>query len=142
LADLVSAALSAIEPEQEHLIVRHAGHNAFPLSFAQERVWFLDRLDPGKNLYNIPVILRLAGRLKVRALEQSVLDLTLRHEVLRTRYAMQDGHPMQKVEQVEQEKRQRWRRCRERPGAALIWRRGRCSGLRCFGLGSKTMFCC
>jgi amino acid adenylation domain-containing protein/non-ribosomal peptide synthase protein (TIGR01720 family) len=100
LALLAQAGEGAEPMEIQRLEIR----NAFPLSFAQERVWFLDRLDPGKNLYNIPVILRLAGRLKVRALEQSVLDLTLRHEVLRTRYAMQDGHPMQKVEQVEQER--------------------------------------
>ena len=68
----------------------HAG--PVRLSFAQERLWFLDDLEPGNPAYNAPFALRLTGRLDVRVLEQSVGEIVRRHEVLRTSFsAAADG---------------------------------------------------
>jgi amino acid adenylation domain-containing protein len=68
-----------------------------PLSFAQERLWFLDRLEPGSATYNIPVAWRLAGALDERALERSLGEILRRHESLRTVFAEADGSPVQVV---------------------------------------------
>jgi amino acid adenylation domain-containing protein len=60
---------------------------ALPLSFAQERLWFIDRLEPGSEVYNIPVAWRLAGALDVAALERALGEIVRRHEALRTVFA-------------------------------------------------------
>ncbi|HYG63144.1 MAG TPA: amino acid adenylation domain-containing protein, partial [Thermoanaerobaculia bacterium] len=65
-----------------------------PLSFAQERLWFLDRLEPGP-LYNVPVGARLAGPLDVAALAASLGEIVRRHEALRTRFLEERGSPLQ-----------------------------------------------
>ncbi len=69
-----------------------------PLSFAQERLWFLDRLEPGGAAYHIPLRVRLRGALNEVALERSLRELVRRHEVLRTRYIAPAGTPEQRVE--------------------------------------------
>ncbi|HST58901.1 MAG TPA: amino acid adenylation domain-containing protein, partial [Longimicrobium sp.] len=66
-----------------------------PLSFAQERLWFLDRLEPGSTAYNIPVAWRLGGALDEAALERSVTEIVRRHEALRTVFTEVDGSPVQ-----------------------------------------------
>ncbi|WFS15230.1 non-ribosomal peptide synthetase [Rhodococcus aetherivorans] len=68
-----------------------------PLSFAQQRMWFLNRFDPASAADNIPVAIRLTGRLDVDALRKSVSDIAVRHEILRTRYPETDGRPYQTV---------------------------------------------
>jgi len=68
-----------------------------PLSFAQQRLWFLDQLAPGQALYSIPTALRLKGKLNMRALEQSINELIRRHEVLRTTFDSRDGQPVQVI---------------------------------------------
>ncbi len=60
------------------------GPGALPLSFSQQRLWFIEQLDPGDPAYNLPVALRLRGRLDVAALERSVAEVARRHETLRT----------------------------------------------------------
>ncbi len=62
-----------------------------PLSLAQQRMWFLNRLDPESTVYNIPLAIRLRGALNVDALQQAVIDLLERHEILRTVYPEIDG---------------------------------------------------
>ncbi|MBS0263425.1 MAG: non-ribosomal peptide synthetase, partial [Planctomycetes bacterium] len=64
--------------------IAHAPHQTdFPLTFSQERLWFLEQFDPGNSVYNRPVNLRLTGDLDVAALEQSFRDILRRHEILR-----------------------------------------------------------
>ncbi|HEV3050200.1 MAG TPA: amino acid adenylation domain-containing protein, partial [Longimicrobium sp.] len=70
---------------------------ALPVSFAQERLWFIDRLEPGSAAYNIPAALRLAGALDERALERSLGEIVRRHEGLRTTFTEVDGSPVQVI---------------------------------------------
>jgi amino acid adenylation domain-containing protein len=70
---------------------------ALPLSFAQERLWFLDRLEPGSTTYNIPAAWRLGGALDEAALERALGEVVRRHEALRTVFAEADGSPVQVI---------------------------------------------
>ena len=72
-----------------------------PLSFAQQRLWFLDQLLPEKGVYNIPAAWRLNGPLDVRALQCSVEWLLARHESLRTRFVLSEGEPLQIIDAVQ-----------------------------------------
>src|SRR5687768_7632800 len=74
-----------------------AREGRLPLSFAQERLWFIDRLDPGSAAYNIPVAWRLGGALDEAALERSLGEIVRRHEALRTVFAEADGSPVQVI---------------------------------------------
>lgn len=75
----------------------HGETYAFPLSFAQQRLWFLQSLYPDSSTYNIPTALRLRGRLDGPALQQSIDHLIERHEVLRTTFSMRAGEAVQIV---------------------------------------------
>ena len=66
-----------------------------PLSFAQQRLWFLDQLEPESTAYHVPWVLRLRGPLNVSALEESLGEIVKRHEALRTRFSMAAGEPVQ-----------------------------------------------
>ncbi len=68
-----------------------------PLSFAQQRLWFLDQLEPASPLYNIPVALSIAGNLESSVLERSIQEIIARHEALRTTFTLLDEQPMQKI---------------------------------------------
>lgn len=67
----------------------------FPVSFAQQRLWFLDQFEPNSPYYNIPVAVRLHGRLQPAILEQVLNEIVQRHEILRTTFAAVDGEPVQ-----------------------------------------------
>ncbi|MGF1523402.1 MAG: condensation domain-containing protein, partial [Leptolyngbyaceae cyanobacterium] len=69
-----------------------------PLSFAQQRLWFLDQLQPGNAAYTMPTAVRLQGDLDLDALQQSLDALMQRQEGLRTRFAIADGQPIQVVD--------------------------------------------
>ncbi len=76
-------------------ILPRAKDTELPLSFAQTRLWFLDKLNPNSGFYNIPLALRLVGTLEVAALKQSLQEITHRHEALRTNFITVDGEPTQ-----------------------------------------------
>jgi amino acid adenylation domain-containing protein len=77
--------------------VASAREQALPLSFAQQRLWFLDQLASGNPFYNVPFVIRLRGRLAVVALEQSFQEIVQRHEILRTTFVLQGGQPVQLI---------------------------------------------
>ena len=64
-----------------------------PLSFAQERLWFLHQLFPNSAEYNVPVVVRLRGRLDERSLQRALAAVVERHEILRSHVAMFEGRP-------------------------------------------------
>jgi amino acid adenylation domain-containing protein len=64
-----------------------------PLSFAQERLWFLDQLDPGSAAYHMPGAFRLRGDLDIMALQASLGEIVRRHDALRTTFAAPEGRP-------------------------------------------------
>ncbi|RKH18541.1 amino acid adenylation domain-containing protein, partial [Corallococcus sp. CA041A] len=70
---------------------------ALPLSFAQQRMWFLDRMEPGQALYNIPLALRLSGPLDVEVLRRTFAEIVRRHEPLRTTFEEREGQPLQRI---------------------------------------------
>src|SRR5215467_6209508 len=69
----------------------------FPLSFAQQRLWFLHLLDPQSAAYNMPFALRLLGQLDIPALERTLNEIVRRHEVLRTTFDALEGEPAQLI---------------------------------------------
>src|SRR5262249_38916923 len=85
------------ERQQEPLLAREPRNERLPLSFAQQRLWFLDQLAPGNALYNMSGGLRLEGRLDLEALERAINEIVRRHEVLRTRFEVEAGEPVQVV---------------------------------------------
>jgi len=78
-------------------IPRRTERNGAPLSFAQQRLWFLEQLKPRSPLYNLPVALRLYGQLDLAALRKALDAVVARHEALRTRFEAEDGTPIQVI---------------------------------------------
>jgi amino acid adenylation domain-containing protein len=68
-----------------------------PLSYAQQRLWFLDKLNPNSPFYNLLVALRLVGTLNRTALQQSLQEIIYRHEALRTNFITVNGEPVQVI---------------------------------------------
>src|SRR5439155_26190159 len=88
-AAAASGSLPAIQPV--------ARDRELPLSFAQQRLWFLDQLEPGLPSYNILSAVRLIGQLDAAALQQAINEIVRRHEALRTTFTAKDGHPVQVI---------------------------------------------
>ena len=76
-------------------ILRRTSSDPAPLSFAQERLWFLEQLEPGSAVYNICRASRLTGQLNIAALESSLTEIVRRHEILRSQIRIVDGRPVQ-----------------------------------------------
>nr|MDZ8289084.1 amino acid adenylation domain-containing protein [Nostoc sp. ChiSLP01] len=105
----VAATVAELAKEIEQLQQRNLELSAPPilpraenaellLSYAQQRLWFLDQLEPNSAFYNVPIALRLAGSLNVAALEQSLQEIIHRHEALRTNFITVDGKPSQIIQ--------------------------------------------
>ncbi|MEP0746908.1 non-ribosomal peptide synthetase [Coleofasciculus sp. FACHB-501] len=96
LAEVISSTQQAKQSLDSSSIPRVSRNQPLPLSFAQQRLWFLDNLEPGSPDYNIPAPVRLVGQLDIAALEQSFNEIVRRHEILRTRFVM-EGQPIQEI---------------------------------------------
>ena len=80
------------------VIPRRDKEGSTPLSFAQQRLWFIEQMETGNPFYNVPVAVRLKGALNVLALEQTFTEIIRRHESLRTNFVTVDGQPMQNID--------------------------------------------
>ncbi|WP_460042944.1 non-ribosomal peptide synthase/polyketide synthase [Pseudomonas sp. S2_H01] len=97
LADFAQRITQLAQPaKQLALTARHATKTV--QSFAQQRLWFLDQLQPGGHAYNLPGAVRLRGELNDAALQSAFDGLAARHEVLRTRFVAGDGVPLQQID--------------------------------------------
>ena len=79
-------------------ILPRANNSDLPLSYAQQRLWFLDQLEPNSALYNLPIALRLVGNVNQAALEQSLQEIIHRHEALRTNFVTVNGKSSQIIQ--------------------------------------------
>jgi aspartate racemase len=95
LSFLKSASLAT--RSQPPTIVRVTRDGELPLSFAQLRLWLLDRLDPNTATYNVPSCFRLKGKFSLAAFEQSLTEIVRRHEALRTCFRAVEGRPVQQI---------------------------------------------
>ncbi len=99
----IAQALGLPAPEV-HPLERHVRPTPLPLSYAQRRLWFLNRFEPSSGAYNIPIVLRLSGRLDVAALKKAINDVVARHESLRTIFPFTAGEPEQLIVPAERAK--------------------------------------
>ncbi|HET7114021.1 MAG TPA: amino acid adenylation domain-containing protein, partial [Pyrinomonadaceae bacterium] len=113
VVEALALEIASHDPQQRPIERLERGDN-LPLSFAQQRLWFLEQLEPGNSAYNMPIVLRIAGRLDVGALERSIQAVIDRHEVLRTSITNVSGNPVQVVAE------------------SFTWR------LQCFNLSGET----
>ncbi|MFE4588363.1 amino acid adenylation domain-containing protein [Streptomyces laurentii] len=93
----LAAAIAETTGQEASAIVAAPRPDHVPLSWAQQRLWFVQRTDPLGWTYNLPVVLRLTGPLDPPALTTAVGDLLARHESLRTVFDEQDGQPYQRI---------------------------------------------
>lgn len=113
--DPLSERIAALSPEKRALLERHLESrkrlsapgqiappkrlesSPIPLSFAQQRLWFLEQLEPGLPFYNLPLATRISGTLIVSRLCDSLNEIVRRHEVLRTTFPALEGQPIQVI---------------------------------------------
>jgi len=100
LARWIEQALRINEAREQPLRRAEAYPEEIPLSFAQQRLWFLDQLHPDSTQYLSTGLLRLRGKLSSRAVEQSIQQIVARHEILRTTFTVRDEHPAQVIHPV------------------------------------------
>ena len=97
LAGHIEAGLRDRTGEQAPPLVRVSRDERLPLSFAQQRLWFLHELEPTSSFYNIPVAVRLRGRLQIDAMQRALNEIVRRHESLRTSLPTIDTQPVQSI---------------------------------------------
>lgn len=96
LASMAATELTRSIHERSTAVGRAPDAN-HPLSYGQQRLWFLDQLEPGNPAYNISITFRLIGHLNQFALEQAVSEITFRHEALRSTFQDRKGQPVQVI---------------------------------------------
>jgi amino acid adenylation domain-containing protein len=97
LAEKVAAGLRGGDNATAPPLAAGSRERELPLSYAQQRLWFLDQLEPGSAAYNIPKAIRLSGKLDLSALERALNEIVRRHEVLRTGFVAVQGEPVQVI---------------------------------------------
>jgi amino acid adenylation domain-containing protein/FkbH-like protein len=100
LGEVIEEQLRGAAGQAAPAILPVARDRDLPLSFAQQRLWFLDQLEPGSSFYHIPAAVRLRGTLDLTALEQSFSEVIRRHEALRTRFGVVNGVPAQLIDEA------------------------------------------
>ncbi|HEY4562182.1 MAG TPA: condensation domain-containing protein, partial [Thermoanaerobaculia bacterium] len=100
--ELLLRQLKKLKGETPQPVIQpRAGQRAeVPLSYAQQRLWFLDQLQPGSPAYNLPTVVRLRGALDLGTYRRSLIEIVRRHESLRTRFAFRGGIPIQVIEET------------------------------------------
>ncbi|HEX7957441.1 MAG TPA: condensation domain-containing protein, partial [Pyrinomonadaceae bacterium] len=101
LAQHLHAQLAAEADVQAPPLQAGARREPLPLSFAQQRLWFLDQLEPESPFYNIPLAVRLNGQLNQEVLARTLTEILRRHEVLRSRFATVEGRPTLLLDEAE-----------------------------------------
>ena len=79
------------------ILPRSGTHDTFPQSFAQQRLWFIQQMEPGSAVYSVPVAVLITGKLDISALERSLAQIIQRHESLRTTFQEIDGSLVQVI---------------------------------------------
>ena len=100
LARRIEEFLAGEKPEDVPPIERLPREHFMPLSYAQQRLWFIHELEPATSAYNVPAAVRICGKLDVKALEQTFSELVRRHEPLRTRFSLVNGVPRQVIGEI------------------------------------------
>ncbi|HEX7333145.1 MAG TPA: amino acid adenylation domain-containing protein [Pyrinomonadaceae bacterium] len=95
LAARIETALAGETGTQTPPVTRVSREGNLALSYAQQRLWFLQELEPDSAAYNIPRAFRIRGALDVKALEQTLSEIVRRHEILRTTFRVVNGQPVQ-----------------------------------------------
>ena len=101
LAQVVEQERKGAGVRKEPAIVPVSRELKLPLSYAQQRLWFLQQLEPDSTAYNIPYAVRLRGKLSFVILEESLREIVGRHEMLRTRFVTREGSPVQVIDELE-----------------------------------------
>lgn len=101
LADSIKEIMASGQTIRPPVIASVTRNQELPLSFAQQRLWFLDQLEPGTPTYNIATGMRMIGTLDVDAFEQAITEIIRRHEVLRTTILTIDGQPQPVVAETQ-----------------------------------------
>ncbi|HEY6186084.1 MAG TPA: amino acid adenylation domain-containing protein [Pyrinomonadaceae bacterium] len=104
LARQVEAAKLAGAESSSVSLVPVSREGQLPLSFGQQRLWFIHQLEPSSAAYNMPVAVRLKGRLNHSAMQQALSEIVSRHESLRTTFGVIDGQPRQLIAPPEEVK--------------------------------------
>ena len=97
LSDAVSMVVDKKQGASPEQTATGSGEEGFPLSFAQQRLWFLNQLEPESPAYNIMFVIRLIGHINTDALEKSISEVLKRHEVLRSVFSAVTDEPVQRI---------------------------------------------
>ncbi|MBZ4336684.1 non-ribosomal peptide synthetase, partial [Corallococcus sp. AS-1-12] len=95
--EALAVRLSGLTRTNTSPLTRVSHDGPLPLSFAQQRLWLIDQLEPGSPLYNLPVAVRMEGHLRMDVLERALQEVVRRHDALRTTFAQVDGEPVQLI---------------------------------------------
>jgi NRPS condensation-like uncharacterized protein len=106
MAEEVELLLREGKVEEQRPIERRREEERAPLSHAQQRLWFMEQMEPGNAGYNISAGLKMIGRVDVEVMERTLNEIIRRHEVLRTRFMEEAGEPIQVIDEWEQLKLQ------------------------------------